>query len=204
VRLAGVIDAVVKATHEIPNMHGCSAFGIWEGSQPDHSDSLGLKRAIYTGKFSVCSGKAQLHLCSVHIDQGGQKGSNGPAVEIGSRLPRLIEEMWEGSAAAGRLRAKKQPFFAVLGDFNRDAGHSDLARLKNPDGCRLCPLLSPGVATNFSGNAEYDNVWVPLEQRAAWSEAHVLAPRAEVAALTAPEAVSRYSDHRMVCMTFTV
>lgn len=210
VRLAGVTDAEVNATHEISNMHGCSAFGIWEGSQPDHRDSMGLKRGIYTGRFSVCSGKAQLHLCSVHIDQGGQKGSNGPTVENGSRLPRLIEAMQDSTAKEKKKKKKKKPFFAVLGDFNRDAGHSDFERMRSirsksdKTGCSLCLLLAPGVPTNLSGNAQYDNAWVPAEQRQAWSDACVLAPPAEIVAMSAPEAGSRYSDHRMVYMTFKV
>jgi hypothetical protein len=167
VRLGGVKEQDVAADRSIQNMHGlCSAFGVLDGSQPDHPSSLGLKRAIYSAKFSVCgakgASKAQLHLSSVHIDCGPDK-----TIEIGSRLPLLVEQMWQESAAAsGRKKpAGKQPFFAVLGDFNRDAGHSDFSRLRDPEGCRLCPLLAPGIGTNFSGDAQYDNAWVPIEQR---------------------------------------
>jgi hypothetical protein len=202
-----VKEEEVAADRSIQNMHGlCSAFGVWDGSQPDHWSSLGLKRAIYKAKFSVCTSKgaskAQLHLCSVHIDCGGDK-----TIEIGSRLPLLIERMWEEAAAAASGRQKsagKQRFFAVLGDFNRDAGHLDFRRLQNPEGCRLCPLLAPGIATNMSGNAQYDNAWVPTEQRGSWSDARVLSPAAEIVALPGREAISRYSDHRLVYMVLTV
>jgi hypothetical protein len=217
VRLDGITHAEVNATHDISNMNSCSAFSVLEGSQPDHSSSQGLKRAIYTGRFLVCSGKAQLHLSTVHIDQGSQKGSLGPGEEISKRLPPLINSMREATAAAAAAAAaasrrgtasvsKKQPFFAVLGDFNRDAGHSCFENLRNPgsEGCGLCPLLAPGVATNYSRNAQYDNVWVPVEQREAWSQAQVLMPCKGVAELSTPQAVSRYSDHLMVYMTFKV
>jgi hypothetical protein len=206
VRLAGVKEEAVAADKSIRNMHGlCSAFGVWEGSQPDHPSSLGLKRAIYTGKFSVCTAKgaskAQLHLSSVHIDAGPDK-----VIELGSRLPLLVEQMWDDSAAAGGRKkpAGKVAFFALLGDFNRDAGHSDFSRLQDPGGCRLCPLLAQGVATNLSGNAQYDNAWVPTQQRGSWSAARVLAPAAEIVGLPSREAVSRYSDHRLVYATLTV
>jgi hypothetical protein len=206
VRLAGVKEAAVAAHCSIQNMHGlCSAFGAWDGSQPDHCSSMGLKRAIYSAKFSVCTangaGKAQLHLSSVHIDCGPDK-----TVEIGSRLPRLVEQMWEEEAAAScrRKPAVKQPFFEVLGDFNRDAGHSNFSRLQNPASCRLCPLLAPGIGTNFSGNTQYGNAWVPIEQRGAWSNACVLAPPADIVALPCAVGSSRYSDHRLVYMVLTV
>jgi hypothetical protein len=228
-RLAGVTKAEVDAGRSIFNQHSCAAFGIWEGSHPDEELGLarGIYTAKFT-VHAAGSGKLlrQLLLFSVHTSPSNltvELASHLPALieqhvykdkwhlgAAGDKQPHQLQGGGAKAGGKGAAAAAPPPVVAFVGDFNRQAGHPDFRRLRQvPDaakpltqraGCGFTYLLPPGAPTNLSGTQQYDNLWVPQQQREMWAKAaNVLPPPAGVRALGGGwEAMRQYSDHCLV------